>query len=158
MGWVLGIDPGPDESAFALVERPSCRPLEVAKVPNVEMLDWLRRSWSPDVLLGVEMVQSFGMPVGIEVFQTCVWIGRFVQLLEPRPVELVPRGRVKLHHCQSAAAKDSNIVQALVDRFAPGAPNFGKGTRDAPGWFRGFAGDIWQAYALAVLLADGGAG
>ena len=51
-------------------------------------------------------------------------------------------------------AKDANIRQALVDRFAPGQPNHGKGTKDEPGWFHGFRADVWQAYALAVLVAD----
>ena len=53
-----------------------------------------------------------------------------------------------------AKAKDSNIRQALVDRFAPGQPNYGKGTKAQPGWFYGFNADIWQAYALAVYAAD----
>jgi hypothetical protein len=59
-----------------------------------------------------------------------------------------------LHHCHSAKAKDSNIRQALADRFAPGEPNYGKGTKANQGWFYGFSADVWQAYALAVYAAD----
>jgi hypothetical protein len=66
----------------------------------------------------------------------------------------VKRLAIKLHHCHDSRAKDSNIAQALVYRFAPGQPNRGKGTKAAPGWFHGFAADIWQAYALAVYAAD----
>jgi hypothetical protein len=102
------------------------------------------------------MVASYGMAVGADVFETCVWIGRFVQRLEQFGVEaeLVKRNPVKLHHCHSSKAKDGNIAQALVDRFAPGQPNRGKGTKAKPGWFYGFHADIWQAYALAVYAAD----
>jgi hypothetical protein len=59
-----------------------------------------------------------------------------------------------MHHCHVSSAKDSNITQALIDRFAMGRPNRGKGTKAEPGWFYGFRKDIWQAYALGVLEAD----
>jgi hypothetical protein len=85
-----------------------------------------------------------------------VWIGRFDSWPTSRPTdpELVYRRDVKLHHCHSAKAKDANITQALIDRFAPGVPNRGKGTKAEPGWFYGFKADIWAAYALAVYVAD----
>jgi hypothetical protein len=70
------------------------------------------------------------------------------------PCDLVYRADVKLHHCHSSKAKDSNITQALIDRFASGVPNHGKGSKAAPGWFYGFKADIWAAYALAVYTAD----
>ena len=72
----------------------------------------------------------------------------------PAPCDLIYRKDVKLHLCHTTKAKDSNITQALIDRFASGEPNRGKGTKAAPGWFYGFKADIWQAYALAVLAAD----
>ena len=130
----------------------------VGKISNYDLRDEIRFGHA---LVGVnrisiEMIKSYGMPVGAEIFETCVWIGRFLELLMPRgaKVDLVYRADVKLHHCHSSAAKDSNITQALVDRFASGIPNHGKGTKAAPGWFYGFKADIWAAYALAVLTAD----
>jgi hypothetical protein len=97
------------------------------------------------------------MAVGAEVFETCVWIGRFHSHIEGwllvDPV-LVKRQPIKLHHCHDSRAKDTNIRQALVDRFAPGQPNHGKGTKAEPGWFHGFHSDVWAAYALAVYVAD----
>ena len=65
-----------------------------------------------------------------------------------------PRIQVKQHICHDSRAKDSNIIQALVDRFAYGERNRGKGTKKEPGFFYGFKADVWQAFALAVTWYD----
>ena len=90
------------------------------------------------------------------MFGTCVWIGRFIEQLSCccDIVQTLPRQTVKAHLCQSVRAKDSNVRQALVDRFAPGETNYGKGTKKAPGFFYGFSADIWQSFALAVTYND----
>lgn len=162
MSTILAIDPGNTESGWVVIDQDTRRPLEFGKSPNDTLM---RRIDTYSDMAGalnvdrvvIEMVASYGMAVGAEVFETCVWIGRYQQAfivghgLEP---ELVKRQPVKVHHCHSAKAKDSNIRQALVDRFAHGQPNHGKGTTAQPGWFHGFRADIWQAYALAVYTAD----
>ena len=154
---ILAIDPGNTHSGIALIETGTCKPLRVGKLPNAEVLDLIR--FTSYDHLSVEMIASYGMSVGKEVFDTCVWIGRFIQRHDDRVAEyanyaLVYRRDVKLHHCHTAKAKDANVTQALVDRFAYGQPNRGKGTKTQPGWFHGFAADIWQAYALAVHTND----
>lgn len=156
---LLAIDPGDTESAWVLIDIDSRQPIAYGKQPNHLVLQALHgyRVTGTCSHVAIEMIASYGMPVGAEVFDTCVWIGRFTEALtfggrtEP---ELTYRRSVKLHLCHSAAAKDSNITQALVDRFARGQTNFGKGTKADPGWFYGFAGDIWAAYAVAVYAAD----
>lgn len=158
MSTILAIDPGTTESAYVVIDAHARRPLHFGKLPNPDLLeqvstyDLIDR---PDIA-AIEMVASYGMAVGAEVFATCVWIGRFAERLDSLNVEanLVLRRAVKLHHCHSAKAKDANITQRLVDRFALGQPNKGKGTKAEPGWFHGFAKDVWQAYALAVYVAD----
>lgn len=156
---ILAIDPGSTYSGYALIEAGTCRPIKIGKIPNEEVLDLIRTT-SYDHL-SIEMIASYGMAVGKEVFDTCVWIGRFVQRHQDErklqgwsDAALVYRRDIKLHHCQSSKAKDANIIQALIDRFAYGQTNRGKGTKSAPGWFYGFAADIWQAYALAVQTND----
>ena len=150
---ILAIDPGNVESGWCVIDAETRHPLQVGTSRNEDVREVLHVAYDID-LVAVEMVASYGMPVGAEVFETCVWIGRYVEAASTQHVELVKRQPVKLHHCHDSRAKDSNIRQALVDRFAPGQPNHGKGTKADPGWFHGFKADIWQAYALAVYVAD----
>lgn len=149
----MAIDPGPTESAYCIVDEDR-RPVSFGKVPNEELLRELYRAEVDRAV--IEMVASYGMAVGAEVFETCVWIGRFYQMLDNRvpSLSLIKRLPVKIHFCHNAAAKDANIRQALVDRFAPGVTNYGKGTKARPGWFYGFSTDVWAAYALGVYAVD----
>jgi hypothetical protein len=108
--------------------------------------------------LAIEMLASYGMPVGAEVFDTCVWIGqlkeRFRGWLANVDLRYVYRKEEKLTICNSPRANDSTIRQSLIDRFAYGEKNYGKGTKKNPGWFYGFRADIWAAYAVAVTYHD----
>lgn len=153
---LLAIDPGNRESAYCILDVETRRPVQFGKLPNTELLTVIDDERTPFASCCIEMVASYGMAVGADVFETCVWIGRFLQRLvdQAHEPQLVKRLPVKLHHCHSAKATDANIRQALVDRFALGQPNHGKGSKADPGWFHGFAADVWAAYALAVYAAD----
>ena len=153
---ILAIDPGNTESGYAVIDSVTCKPISTGKKENYTLHEMIHGGQFSDVdRASIEMVESYGMPVGATVFETCVWIGRYAEALYPMAATyLIGRKAVKMHHCQSTAAKDSNIIQALIDRFAPNTRNRGKGTKDEPGWFYGFKADIWQAYALAVYTAD----
>lgn len=159
MSRLLAIDPGNRESGWVVIDVATRRPVEFGKTDNTMLLERIEEGLVEDCAAVVEMVASYGMAVGADVFETCVWIGRFTEALRQHRIDrkeptLIKRQPVKVHHCHSAKAKDANLRQALVDRFTPGQPNHGKGTRAAPGWFHGFRADIWQAYALAVYAAD----
>ena len=160
---VIAIDPGSEESGYVIVEKDSYRVLNKGKKPNEEVLGILIRTLfeasesleeMPEV--AIEMVASYGMPVGKEVFETCVWIGRFIEVCNGFPVRLerIYRAEEKLAICKSPKANDATIRRALADRFAYGEPNYGKGTKKKPGWFYGFSADVWQAYAVAVTYID----
>lgn len=150
---ILAIDPGNRQSAFVVLDGDTLQPLEFDKIDNFSLLDKLA-DMEP-MHMAIEMVASYGMPVGAEVFETCVWIGRFWQATSWMVSKsYVFRWEEKLAICHSPRANDATIRQALIDRFAPGVPNKGKGTKKEPGWFHGFHADIWQAYAVGVTWAD----
>ena len=155
---ILAIDPGNVESAYVYIDFDTYRPVEFGKVPNEELLTELKAGFYGTVsTVVIEMIQSYGMPVGATVFDTCIWIGRFEEAVEENweaKVRFIKRGDVKKNICHATAAKDSYVIQALIDRFAPDTPNRGKGYKKDPGFFYGFRADIWQAYALGVTYID----
>lgn len=153
-GCLLAIDPGHTESGWVIIHPETKLPMRFGKTENQELLaDVVLSHHGPIV---IEKIHGMGMAVGQEVFDTCIWIGRFYQTAElnNQNVSLLKRHEVKKHLCGSMQAKDPNIIQALVDRFAYGERNKGKGTKTKPGWFYGFAADVWQAYALGITYLD----
>jgi len=154
-GTAWAIDPGNVESAYVEVDVRTCQPLRFAKLDNRDLLG-LISSLGADSRVVIEQIGHYGtgMPAGATVFDTCIWIGRFIQALIPVEAVLIKRATIKAYLCGSSKAKDSNVMQALVDRFAPCQPNHGKGTKAAPGFFYGFYKDVWQSFALAVYAVD----
>lgn len=146
---ILGVDPGPQESGYAIYGYD--RVLSCGVLENMLLRDMLRDGAEFGALgvdsIAIEMIASYGMPVGREVFETCVWIGRLVEAWDGQ-YELVYRQRVKLHLCQSPRAKDGNIRQALIDRLGPA------GTKKSPGPTYGIKSHAWAALAVAVTAAD----
>jgi hypothetical protein len=143
--WVLAIDPGTVQSAWALVE--DGLPVHFAISPNEQVLPMLLGLRNPESLVVIEKVESFGMPVGMEVFETVRWSGRFEQAAQPARVEWVSRRQVKLTLCHSAKANDASIRQALIDRYGGSAAI---GRKATPGPLYGITKDVWSALALAV--------
>ena len=155
---ILAIDPGNIESGIVLLDE-ELKPIESGKYVNENVRQELRRNlnkYGHELHVAIEMVACYGMAVGASVFDTCVWIGRFKEMVEQYNMDVtyIYRKDEKMNLCGSMKAKDSNIVQALIDRFAPNTPNKGKGSKKEPGWFYGFKKDIWQAYAVGVTYYD----
>jgi len=154
---ILAIDPGNIDSAYVVLDK-NLKPIRFEKINNNELMEKIKnREFSDCNYLAIEMIASYGMAVGKSVFETCVWIGRFSEALkniEQLDDKWVYRKDVKMNLCNSTKAKDSNVIQALIDRFAPYTRNKGKGTKKEPGFFYGFAADVWQAYAVGVTYND----
>jgi hypothetical protein len=157
MRYVIAIDPGPERSGLCVIEEDTYKPILREKVLNDQLVDTVKCALGISTVV-IEMVGHYGtgMPAGTDVFDTCVWIGRFLAQFDMRrvPTATLKRADVKMHLCGSMRANDATIRQALVDRFSPGSKNYGKGTKREPGWFYGFSADMWQAYALGVTYID----
>ena len=153
---ILAIDPGNEQSAWCLYD--GARPRAFGKGPNARVLDLVKHPYGALQVhvehLAIEMIASFGMPVGAEVFDTVRWIGRFEQAWSFRDEQavMVYRRDVKLHLCGSSRAKDGNVRQALIDRW--GGKAAALGTKAKPGPLYGFKADAWQALAVAVTYSD----
>ena len=153
---IIAIDPGNIESAFVMVDENTYRLIHFGKYKN----NYLRNIWQPHApgtcKTVIEMVASYGMPVGKEVFDTCVWIGRFTECAARygSTVTYIPRLDEKMHICHDSRASDANIRRALIDRFAKHDLKNGKGTKRNPDYFYGFSRDIWAAFAVAVTYID----
>lgn len=153
---ILAIDPGNEESAWCLLD--AGQPVRFEKEPNAAVLARLREDiskWAGAELLAIEMIASYGMAVGKEVFDTCLWIGQFKEAWESRggKVRLVYRREVKLFHCESVKASDSNIRASIIDRFGPGKDK-AIGKKAAPGPLYGLKGDHWSALAVALTVEN----
>lgn len=153
---ILAIDPGNKQSAYCVVDEMTYEPISHDKVDNEVLLANILRLPGTYYTAVIERMMSYGMPVGREVFDTCEWIGRFTQklLTGERRVEYIYRNEEKLFICHDSRAKDTNIRQALIERFAKKDLKAGKGTKDDPDWFYGFKADEWMAYAVAVTWLD----
>ena len=145
---ILAIDPGNIYSAYVLVDE-KYTILEKGKVENEQMLELITLSNGIVDELVVEKIANMGMAVGATVFDTCIWIGRFWQASKAKKKSYVYRKDEKMNLCGSMRAKDSNIRQALIDRFGE------VGTKNNQGYFYGFKADMWAAYAVAVTYIDG---
>lgn len=154
---VLAIDPGTERSAWVLFSGWGAEERGIEQ--NEVIVEHIIPTYVQVAQIGtVEMVESYGLPVGREVFETCVWIGRFAatwdRLAEGEPCRLVGRKDIKMHHCnQLRKVNDSVLRQVMIDRFGPGRQK-AIGTKANQGPCYGLKRDLWQALALATAVWD----
>ena len=153
---IFAIDPGNIESAYVLLGD-KMQVLGKGKLPNLEVeKELLRAIKIPHVEVVCERINSYGMAVGREVFDTCEQIGRFSFICDMHHIKMnyINRSEEKLTICQSPRANDASIRRALIDRFAQHDLKNGKGTKKDPDWFYGFKADIWAAFAVGYTYAE----
>ena len=140
---MIALDPGTSHTAF--VQYDNCLIVDHGHVSNAEIRQILiSREYTS---VACEMIASYGMAVGASTFETCVWIGRFIEVSRV-DVELIFRKDIKLFLCGTMRAKDANIRQALIDKIGP------QGTKKTPGPTYGIKSHTWAALAVAVYAAE----
>ena len=151
---ILCLDVGTLESGFCLLDSETYKPLKFGKINNEELLKIVKYD-NYDVMV-YEEFQSYGMPIGVSTLTSITWNGRYIQsaLDRNKKVSRIYRKEEKINICGSLKAKDSNIRQALIDRFAKHDLKNGKGTKKEPDFFYGFKSDIWSSFCVGCTYLD----
>lgn len=150
MSYVAAIDPGSKDSALLLWN--GSQITDAVIVPN-EDVSWRLRHWAEVEFadLYIETIRGYGLKVGNETFDTCIWVGRFFEMWKQRrhkePV-LVARKDVLRHHCNTGTANDTFLRQALIERFGP------PGTTKQKGFTFGLKSHLWSAFGVATYALD----
>ena len=161
---VLAIDPGPKVSGWVILEKGSLKVLASGRAtPTEGVIEMVDIAASGHIVrdenglmhivddVACEMIASYGMAVGAEVFETCLQIGRICHAWEygtSGRVTLVKRQEAKMHLCHSPKAKDANVMQALKDKLGE------VGTKKNPGPLYGISKHAWAALAVGVYAAE----
>ena len=148
MSQIVGIDPGPDNSAAVVLDEDG-RVCELLEFTNEEMVDAIlvQDGWN----VAIEDFVPYGKSLSHESMATKRWMGIFWYL---SGAVLIPRPDIKEHLCDTRTAKDADVRDALIHRY--GANRKGAiGTLKTPGPLYGVKGHLWAALAVAVTHYDG---
>jgi hypothetical protein len=157
---ILALDPGTETSGLVLYDEARSTVVRAeARASHSEVMRSIvehcgGHGFGQGIVV-CEMIASYGLSVGAEVFETCVWIGRYWQQVAEQGgrFERVFRRDVKLHLCNHPRAKDPDIRQALIDRFGPGKEK-AIGKKKAPGPLFEVTEHSWAALAVGVTWCE----
>lgn len=170
MATVLAVDPGTEKSGVVVYNLERKYVVKAEEMTNDILLGELRLNSDNYDFFAIETVEGMGQIVGKSIFETCIWIGRFVEAWENNTdmnATRVSRGDEKIVLCGAKTVKDPEtgkrrgvsdamIRQALIDRFpetgAGKTPQVG--TKKEPGPLYGVKGHMWSALAIAVVWAE----
>jgi len=106
--------------------------------------------------------------VGMETYETCYWIGRFMEAAIRRGMDvyrvlrseeksrIIPTKKNKLPPLPAPVphSPDAQIRKGLIMRFAQFDKKNGKGRANCRDVFYGFKADEWSAFAVGVVHLD----
>ena len=156
---VLFIDPGSEQSGWVLYDVVGQGIMHhgLSQNDNVRKVLYEERSCQHIGYehIVIEVPQPRGQMMTTQLVTTIIWIGRFIEAWRGE-WEAMDRAVVKMHLCGRTTAKDSNVRQALIDRFPQtgGGKTPSIGTKKQPGPLYGVKKDIWSALAMAVTWVD----
>jgi len=150
----VAIDLGPAQSALALW----CLTHDHLKYHEYSDNDDIGAAISlapfrPDGRPRIIVIEDFvaqGQPFSKIVRDSCVWLGRFMQLGFDMglPVELASYATISKHLTGNPHSKDAQLRAVLNDRYG------GKGTKKQPGGLYGVKDHLWNAVAVAAWYVD----
>ena len=150
---VYGLDPGTEQSAIVAYDTEARAVRSHATLLNetlVRMLHDCGATSGP--VLAIEQIEAMGMAVGRETFETVFVSGRFFEAWRWERAR-VTRRAVKLHLCGSMRATDSNIRQAILDKFGA-TKALAIGNKKQPGPLYRVKGHEFAALAVAITWAE----
>lgn len=169
--YIIGIDPGPEKSGWAVlcVYEPNKFSVEFGSSENSEVLEQIKRL-AHSSCFAYEQVRSYGNAAGNSMYDTAHWSGRFEQayLTASRigVVHPLPRKTVVTHLCGNPKANDGNVRRRVLDIYtelAKGCPevlDLGGGaepiigTAKKPGALYGLSSHAIPALAVALTAAE----
>lgn len=138
---VIGIDPGPTQSAYVAWDGRFIN--DLGTKPNIEVLRYLRTIDRRACVVFESMVFYRGMPAGDDVFETVFWTGRLFQVARDTvgiaQVSRLSRTKVRKYLQLQKSGSYKNVKEALERRLE----------RSPEDWHN-LRSHQWSAMAIAV--------
>lgn len=143
---IIAIDPGSKSSAWVCMDGAKITGCDICE--NAELRRVLYREDDHDYL-AIEKVQSYGKPVGEDVFETVFWTGRFIEAFNSR-FERIPRMAVKMYLCHNPRANDKDIRNAIMRMY--GGEEAAIGCSEFPGPLFPVVTHLWAALGVGLTF------
>ena len=153
---ILGIDPGTEKTGWVIYDTENHSIIDKGIDLNETVLRTIISKEADTV--AIEMIASYGMPVGKETFETVYWIGRFTEVaigLDRSVYRYYKKTDINPSICFNSKANDSTIRRALLDMFPKtgGGSEPSIGTKKQQGPLYGFNSHMYPALAVALTHA-----
>lgn len=140
---ILGVDPGPEQSALVWWDPDASRIVRAVDLVNDLAKDEIALARCP---VAIEKLVSYGQRLGDETFVTIFWTGRFFEVRQD--AVLIRRQDIKRAVTGATNVGDKEVREALIARFGP------PGSKKKPGPLYGASGHRWAALAAAVAAVE----